>query len=74
LIFFRAKGRDVVGGEEGYQLREGASHYKTVFKAEKEDIGTENTYSWNNKIRQSITYRGPTPDNRTTRALSLRQE
>jgi hypothetical protein len=58
LLGFRAKGRDVVRGEEGYQLREGAGHYKAVFKAEKDDIGTENTYSWDNKIRQSITYRG----------------
>lgn len=46
LLGFRAKGRDVVGSSEGYQLREGAAHYKTLFGAEKDDIGLENTYFW----------------------------
>jgi hypothetical protein len=43
---FRAKGRDVIEGGEGYQLREGAAHYQAFFEAENEDIGPENTYLW----------------------------
>ncbi len=46
LLGFRAKGRDVIEGSEGYQLREGAAHYQALFEAEKEDIGPENTYLW----------------------------
>ncbi len=44
LLGFRAKGRDVIGGSEGYQLREGAVHYKALFEAENDDIRRENTY------------------------------
>jgi hypothetical protein len=43
---FRAKGRDVVGGNEGYQLREGFAPYKALFGGENDDIGLENTYLW----------------------------
>jgi len=46
LLGFRAKGRDVVQGDEGYELREGAGSYKAVFEGEKDDIGPENTYFW----------------------------
>ncbi|MFH1123896.1 MAG: hypothetical protein V1758_09590 [Pseudomonadota bacterium] len=46
LLGFRAKGRDVIGGSEGYQLREGPGHYKALFGAENDDIGSENTYFW----------------------------
>ena len=46
LLGYRAKGRDVIGGNEGYQLREGSAPYKAVFGAENGDIGLENTYSW----------------------------
>jgi hypothetical protein len=31
LLGFRAKGRDVIGGNEGYQLREGSAPYKEGF-------------------------------------------
>jgi len=51
LLGFRAKGRDVVEGNECYQLREGAGDYKAVFEGEKEDIGGENTYLWNTSDR-----------------------
>ena len=44
---FRAKGRDVIEGCEGYQLREGATHYKALFEAENAGIIPENTYLWN---------------------------
>jgi putative transposase len=44
---FRARGRDVVEGGGGYQLRERAAGYKALFEAEKADIGLENSYLWN---------------------------
>jgi hypothetical protein len=46
LLGYRAKGRDVIRGNEGYQLREGSSSYKALFGAENDDIGLKNTYSW----------------------------
>ena len=46
LLGFRAKGREVIEGAEGYQVREGAALYSALFGAEKEDIGPENTYPW----------------------------
>jgi REP element-mobilizing transposase RayT len=46
LLGFRAKGRDVIGGDEGYQLREESAPYKAFLGAENGDIGLENTYSW----------------------------
>ena len=47
LLGFRAKGRDVIEGCEGYQLQEGVAHYEAFSEAEKEDIGPKNTYLWN---------------------------
>ena len=44
LLGFRAKGREVIEGAEGYQVREGAVLYSALLGAEKEDIGPENTY------------------------------
>ncbi|MEJ2726550.1 MAG: hypothetical protein P8175_18315 [Deltaproteobacteria bacterium] len=46
LLGFKAKGRKVVEGSEGYQLREAAGHYNALFRAEKDDIAPENTWSW----------------------------
>jgi putative transposase len=46
FLGFRAKGRNVIGGNEGYQLREGSAPYEALFGAEKDDIGIENTYFW----------------------------
>jgi len=46
LLGFRAKGRKVIEGVEGYQVREGSARYGALFGAEKDDIGLENTYSW----------------------------
>jgi hypothetical protein len=40
---FKAKGRNLLEGGEGYHLREGAFHYKAVFRGEKDDIAPENT-------------------------------
>ena len=43
---YRAKGREVRGRNERYHLLEGSAPYKALFGAEKDDIGLENTYSW----------------------------
>jgi hypothetical protein len=42
----RGKGREVIGGNEGYQLRDETSAYKALLGAEKYDMGLENTYFW----------------------------
>ena len=47
LLGFRAKGRDVVEGTEGYQVREGSAPYDALFGVKKGDIGPENAYFWN---------------------------
>jgi putative transposase len=47
VLGIRAKGRDIVEGAEGYQVREGPTTYNAVFGAQKGDMGGENTYSWN---------------------------
>ena len=46
FLGIRAKGRDVVEGGQGYQLREAAADYKPPFEDENEDIGMENAYFW----------------------------
>ncbi len=46
ILGFRAKGRKVIEGFEGYQLREGFGGYEAFSGAEKDDIGLENTYRW----------------------------
>ena len=46
LLGFRAKGRDVVEGNECYHLREGSGSYTAAFEAETGDIGHENTHLW----------------------------
>ena len=62
---FRAKRRDVIGGNEGYHLREGSALYKALFGAENEDIGPENNYFWglimNNQELTGARPRGPGP-------------
>ena len=50
LLGFRAKGRKVKEGGEGYQLREDPAPYNARFEAEKGNIGPENTYLWNVKL------------------------
>lgn len=42
----RAKGRKAIGAGTAFQLREPVSRYNTVLGIKKEDIGHENTYSW----------------------------
>ena len=46
---FRAKGREVIESNEGYQLRERGARYKALLGAEKDDIGLENSYFWDVK-------------------------
>ena len=46
LLGYRAKGREVRVGNEGYHLREGSAPYKSLFEAENDDIGPENSYFW----------------------------
>ena len=47
LLGFRAKGREVIEGVKGYHLRDEAVPYEALFRAEKDDIGPENTFFWN---------------------------
>jgi putative transposase len=47
FLGIRAKGRDVVEGGQGYQLREAAADYKPLLEGKNEDIGFENAYFWN---------------------------
>lgn len=49
LLGLRAKGRDIVDGCGGYQLRESSARYKALFEVENDDIGLENTHLWNIK-------------------------
>ena len=46
LLRHRAKGREVIGGGERYQLREEPGYYNALFEAENGDIGLENSYFW----------------------------
>lgn len=46
---FRAKGREVIIGEDGYQLRERSATYNALFEVENEDIEPENTHYWDVK-------------------------
>jgi hypothetical protein len=36
----------IIGGNEGYQLREGSVPYEALFGAENDDIGPKNAYFW----------------------------
>jgi hypothetical protein len=47
LLDIRAKGRDVLEGAGGYQLRNEPAPYKAFFDAEKGIIDPESTYFWN---------------------------
>ncbi|MFZ3045001.1 MAG: hypothetical protein WA151_03735 [Desulfatirhabdiaceae bacterium] len=47
LLGYRAKGRKVKEGAEGFHLREQADPYGALFGLQKSDIIPENTYPWN---------------------------
>jgi hypothetical protein len=46
MLGIRAKGRDVIEGSKGYQLREEAAGYQALFEAKNSDIGLDNTHLW----------------------------
>lgn len=46
LLGIKAKGRNVIEEGEGYHLREEATPYTALLRAEKDDMGPENTYFW----------------------------
>ena len=43
LLGFRAKGKDVIEGAEGYRLREASAPYNAHFGVKKGDIGHQST-------------------------------
>ncbi len=47
LLGFRAKGRKITRSGKGYQVRKAPARYNEFLGAKKENIGPENTYSWN---------------------------
>jgi hypothetical protein len=46
---FRARGRDIIESNEGYQLRDSPASYMAFFETENEDIAPENIVFWNVK-------------------------
>jgi hypothetical protein len=46
----KAKGREVIEGTKGYQLREEAVRYKAFFKAKNSNIALENAYLWDTNV------------------------
>ena len=46
---FRAKGREIIAGEDVYQLRERSASYNTLFEGKNEDIDPQNTHYWDVK-------------------------
>jgi len=50
LLGFRALGREVIQGVEGYEIREEPSCYKALFGAKKGFIGMKNTYFWDTNV------------------------
>jgi hypothetical protein len=63
---FKAKGKDVIQGGEGYQLREESAHSKAHFVAEN-DIGPENSYFRDVSTEYSTPYHGRPPMRTRTR-------
>jgi putative transposase len=47
LLGFRAKGRETIEGDEGFQVREGSVEYNAPSEAEREHIGPQNAFFWN---------------------------
>jgi hypothetical protein len=46
----RAKGREVVGGDGGYELREAPAAYKGILGCEKNVLRLENTTFWRENL------------------------
>jgi putative transposase len=47
---FRVKGREVVGGNGSYELRESAASYKAILGHENEGLRPENTHFWEDNL------------------------
>jgi hypothetical protein len=47
---FKAKGREVIGGNGSYELREPRAAYKGVFGHKNGDLRPENTYFWDDSV------------------------
>ena len=47
---FKAKGRDIVKGDEVYHLQEEDAPHMALFEAEKRGIDPKNTYFWDINI------------------------
>jgi protein gp37 len=60
----RAKGRKVVGGESGFELRDVSAPYIDVFGKENVDLSEKNTFFWKQTFIKSASEIGPT---RTTK-------
>jgi hypothetical protein len=46
VLGFWPRGKEVIEGSEGYQLRERADGYHALSEAENDDIGLGNSYLW----------------------------
>ena len=46
LLGFRARGRKVIEGANGYQVKEGPATYDALFGVKNGDIGPQNAYFW----------------------------
>ncbi|MBN1105700.1 MAG: hypothetical protein JXL84_19990 [Deltaproteobacteria bacterium] len=46
ILGFRARGREVIEGVGGYQVKEEPGTYNAFLGAEKGDIGAQNAYFW----------------------------
>jgi hypothetical protein len=49
----KGKGRDVIGVEGSYELRESPAPYRTILGHENDGLRLQNAYLWNDNIRIS---------------------
>ena len=47
---FKAKGREVIGGDGSYELREAPASYKSILGHENGGLRLENTYFWDDDL------------------------
>jgi hypothetical protein len=46
LLGIRPKGREVIEGAKGYQIRKEAAGYQALFEVKNSDIGLDNAHLW----------------------------
>ena len=51
---FKAKGREVIGGDGSYQLKESSTPYKGNLALENEPLRLQNEYFWEDSVCESI--------------------